>query len=53
MLTHVNPSAAVFEEKSEQIVQENGPLGPFSGQIWWDTALGAPILRHAGKSWEV
>ena len=45
--------AAVYEEKSGQIWPQKGPLGPFSGQIWRDTALWAPILRPVGKSWEV
>ena len=53
MLTHVNPSVAVCEQKSGQIWPQKGPLGPFSGQIWRATARGAPILRPVGKSLEV
>ena len=49
MLTHGNPSAAVCEEKSEQIWPKGGPLGPFSGQIWRDAALGPPV----GQFWEI
>ena len=53
MLTHFNPSVAVCEQKSGQIWPQKGPLGPFSGQIWRDTAHWPPILRLVGKSWEV
>ena len=45
MLTHVNPFVAVCEEKSGQLWPPNGPKGSFSAQIWWVTALWAPILR--------
>ena len=48
-VAHVNPSVAACEETSGQIWPKKGPLGPFSGQIWRDTALWAPILRPVGK----